>query len=234
MTATSSSSPSPPPDTPREPGRFRLLGTVVRAIAMLACAALVALLVYGLVARSPDTTVDDSLANHQAPQAPAFTLAVLQRGHLGPKLAPATARALADGRLSLNELRGRRVVLNFWASWCIPCREEAPLLERTWRRARRDGVLFLGLDMQDVTEDARGFLRHFRIDYLNIRDPTNTVAHRYGVTGVPETFFITPTGRIVSHVIGVATAADLRDGIDATATGRPISARRAGAQGATR
>lgn len=234
MTTASSPTPPGPSAAPPESGGLGFIRSAVRFAALLACAGLMGLLVYGVAARSPDTTVDDSLANARAPSAPGFTLAVLHRGDLGPQLTPSAGRALADGRVSLQELRGQRVVLNFWASWCIPCREEAPLLERTWRNARREGVLFVGLDMQDVTADARDFLRHFRIDYLNVRDPSNTVARRYGVTGLPETFFITPDGRIVSHVIGVSTPTDLRDGIDATATGRPITARRAGAQGATK
>lgn len=200
----------------------------------LACAALVGLLLYGVIARSPNTTIDDSLSRGRAPLAPDFTLAVLQRGTLGPALTRSLRPALADGKLSLRELRGQRVVLNFWASWCPPCRQEAPLLERTWRAARRQGVLFVGLDMQDITQDARDFMREFRIDYLNIRDPSNPIALRYGVTGLPETYFITPSGRVVSHVIGVSTANDLRAGIAATATGRPVGARRAGAQRPTR
>jgi cytochrome c biogenesis protein CcmG/thiol:disulfide interchange protein DsbE len=160
---------------------------------------------------------------------------VLQRGDLGPQLAPRLRGALADGRLSLTELRGVPIVLNFWASWCVPCRQEAPLLQRTWgAQARPRGVLFLGLDMQDLTDDARSFLREFHIDYLNIRDPSNTVARRYGLTGIPETYFISPRGRVVGHVIGVSSPAQLRAGIAAAVTGTPTSRRKGGAQRSTR
>lgn len=190
----------------------------------------VALLAYGLLTGAPTAGIDDNLAQARAVPAPAFSLAVLQRGDLGPQLGPRLARALADGKLSLRELRGTPVVLNFWASWCIPCREEAPLLQRTWReQARPREVLFLGLDMQDVAGDARDFMRTFDISYLNIRDPGNGVARRYGVTGIPTTFFLTARGKIVGHVLGVANPTQLSDGIAAALSGRVLGARRGGA-----
>jgi cytochrome c biogenesis protein CcmG/thiol:disulfide interchange protein DsbE len=188
------------------------------------------LLVYGVLSKAPDTSIDDSLARAQPVPAPGFELAVLQRGRLGPVLEPRLRPALADGRVALDELRGTPVVLNFWASWCIPCREEAPLLQRTWREARPRGVLFLGLDMQDVTDDARDFLREFGIDYLNIRDPSNPVARSYNVTGVPETFFISRTGQIVGHVVGVVSPAQLRAGVEAAMAGRTVGAQQGGEQ----
>jgi cytochrome c biogenesis protein CcmG, thiol:disulfide interchange protein DsbE len=224
--------PAAKPPQGRGAGLVRL---AIRALGLAAAALLIALLVYGLIAKSPDTTIDDRLAKAHAVPAPSFRLAVLQRGALGPALARKTAPALADGHVALRELRGTPVVLNFWASWCVPCRQEAPLLERTWRQqARPRGVLFLGLDMQDITTDARDFMHEFGIDYLNIRDPSNDVARSYGVTGVPETFFISSTGAIVGHVIGVTSPTQLRDGIAAALDGRPQAARRGGAQGATR
>lgn len=230
--------PSPPTnrtaDRPAFPGRDARLRWSVRVVVALACAAVVALLVYGLIARSPDTAIDDSLARGRAPVAPGFTLAVLDRGALGQRLDAALRPTLADGSVSLRELRGHRIVVNFWASWCAPCRQEAPLLQRSWMTARRDGVLFIGLDMQDLSPDARGFLTRYGTDYLTIRDPGNTAARSYGVTGVPETFFVSARGRVVNHVIGVATPDDLRAGIAATATGRPVRARRDGPQGRTR
>jgi cytochrome c biogenesis protein CcmG/thiol:disulfide interchange protein DsbE len=120
------------------------------------------------------------------------------------------------------------VVLNFWASWCIPCREEAPTLERAWRRARAAGILFLGLNMQDFPEDARAFMREFDNTYLNVRDQSNGVARDWGVTGIPETFFITARGRVVGHVIGVVSAAQLRHGIESARRGRPLGSLKGG------
>ena len=152
---------------------------------------------------------------------------MLQRGSLGPVLGPRLALGLGAGRLGPRELRGVPFVLDLWASWCDPCRPEAPLLERTWQAAARPrGVLFGGLDMQDITSDGLRFLRTFGIDYLNVRDPTNDVARSFGSTGVPETFFIDRRERVVGHVSGVTDSAQLRDGITAAVERQVVAARR--------
>ncbi len=136
---------------------------------------------------------------------------------------------------SLSDYEGRPVVLNFWASWCGPCRDEAPLLERAWRtQARPTGVLMLGLTMQDVTGDARAFLREFDVTYPNVRDPTNETARRYGVTGLPETFFISAAGQIVGHVVGVISDRQLTQGIAAARRGVVLGARSGGDSRPTR
>ena len=222
----------PDPSPTRRPrslwGRTRIAATFVFVGAVLA------LLFYGLTTASPDTTIDDALANARAVPAPAYDLAVLREGALGSRLSGALRPTLTDDRVSDRELRGRPYVLNFWASWCVPCREEAPRLERSWRQERRNDMLFVGLDMQDITGDAERFMDTFDVDYLNIRDPNNDVARRYGVTGVPETFFISANGEVVGHVIGVATAAQLDAGIAAARAGRPQPAREGGARKPTR
>ena len=218
-----------------QPERRGPLRSLIRVAAVAAPMLLIALLIYGVVAKSPNTGIDDSLARQRPAPAPGFTLAVLQRGRLGADLGRRIGPALADGRVSLAELSGTPIVLNFWASWCIPCRDEAPLLQSTWRQlGRPNGVLFLGLNMQDVTDDARGFMREFDVDFLNIRDPSNAVARGYGVSGLPETYFISPRGNVVGHVIGVATAAQLRRGIAAAQRGQLFGALRGGAQKPTR
>ena len=204
------------------------------AIGLLTAVGLIGLLVYGVVARNPNTTIDDSLAANRPIAAPSYRLAVLRHGSLGRRLERTLGPALADGKISPAELRGTPYVLNIWASWCLPCRDEAPELVREWRRVRAGGVLFVGLDMQDGFEDARAFMNHFGINYLNIRDPTNETAHRYGATGVPETFFISARGDIVNHVIGVVTPTQLRSGIAAARAGRPEAARQGGEQRPTR
>ena len=197
-------------------------GVALRALTLGLIAAFVALLVYGLVVKVPDPGIDDRLGRGQAAPAPGFELSVLQRGSLGPVLERRLGPALADGRLGAAELRGTPVVLNFWASWCDPCRDEAPLLEGTWRRARAGGVTFVGLNMQDLTGDARGFMREFAVSYVNVRDQSDAVARKWGVTGIPETFFLAGDGRIVGHVVGIVSADQLRDGIEAARAGRPL------------
>lgn len=210
------------------------MGAVGRVAVITALALFAALLAYGLATNAPDGSVDESLAEARPASAPPFTLPVLQTGSLGPRLTETVRPALADGRVDLGELRGTPVVLNFWASWCVPCRTEAPRLERTWKQARRRGVLFVGLNMQDLTDDARAFMREFRVSYLNVRDKSNGVAREWGVTGLPETFFITARGKVVGHVIGEISPEQLRDGIRASRSGRVVGARDGGDRRSTR
>ena len=230
--ATPPSGPAPEPEQlPRPASRGRL---VIPVLCSVIAVGLIALLGYGLVARAPDTRIDDSLARSTAVPAPAYRLAVLRAGRLGALLARRVAPALADGFVSPAELVGTPYVLNIWASWCVPCRTEAPELVRAWKRSRPTGVLFVGLDMQDTTEDAGRFLDAFGVDYLNIRDPTNDTSRRYGASGIPETFFISARGEIVNHVIGAITPAQLQTGITAAVDGRPRAASLGGDQRSTR
>jgi cytochrome c biogenesis protein CcmG, thiol:disulfide interchange protein DsbE len=129
---------------------------------------------------------------------------------------------------------GSPVVLNFWASWCPPCRSEAPLLERTWRCLRAQGVVLLGLNMQDLTGDARDFMREFGVSYPNVRDRSDGVAIDWGVAALPETFFIDARGRVVGHVIGAVSDSQLRAGISAARSGKPVGARSGGDRRPTR
>lgn len=121
---------------------------------------------------------------------------------IGRPAPPFTVR-LTDGReVSLADLRGKAVFLNFWASWCPPCRAEARDLEASWRRHERDGdVVFLGINMQDKEDAAREFLREFGVTYANGLDG-NRVAIGYGVWGIPETFFLDREGRITYKHVG--------------------------------
>jgi cytochrome c biogenesis protein CcmG, thiol:disulfide interchange protein DsbE len=182
-------------------------------------AAFVALLVYGLQSKGTDDRIDEALASGRAATAPAFSLEVLERGTLPRRMERSLGRGLADGRLSLAELRGVPVVLNLWASWCSPCREEAGRLEDGWRAFGPRGVLFLGLDIQDVHDDGRAFIRKHGATYPSVREPGREVANSYGATGIPETYFIDPRGRVVAHVIGVVSDRQLADGAAAAAKG---------------
>jgi cytochrome c biogenesis protein CcmG, thiol:disulfide interchange protein DsbE len=218
----------------REQPRRSTLRYAARLAALGVVALFVALLAYGLMSKPADRTIDSSLADAEAPPAPAFALEVLQDGAPGQRLERLLRPAVADGELALAELRGSPVVLNFWASWCPPCREEAPRLERTWRTNRARGVVVLGLDMQDLTGDARAFIREFGISYPNVRDPGDDVARDWGVTGLPETFFISARGRVVAHVIGAISNGQLEAGIMAAARGRPAGVLQGGDRRSTR
>jgi cytochrome c biogenesis protein CcmG/thiol:disulfide interchange protein DsbE len=180
----------------------------------------VALLIYGIASKGPDDRIDSTLAKGQAPDAPAFTLEVLERGTLPPRLKRPLGRALSDGRVSISELRGTPVVLNLWASWCTPCKQESPRLRAGWERLGRQGVAFLGLNIQDLRGDARDFSKENGLTYPSVRDARRGVADSYGATGIPETFFVDADGRVVGHVIGVVSEQQLEAGVLAARTGR--------------
>ncbi|MGH7396711.1 MAG: TlpA family protein disulfide reductase [Candidatus Rokuibacteriota bacterium] len=121
------------------------------------------------------------------------------------KPAPTFSLTLFDGTvLRLEDLRGKVVFLNFWASWCPPCRAEARLLEAAWRGRRGQGVVFVGINIQDKEEAARRFLEEFDVTYPNGMDPGSKIAIDYGVWGLPETFIIDREGRVTyKHVGGI-------------------------------
>jgi cytochrome c biogenesis protein CcmG/thiol:disulfide interchange protein DsbE len=126
---------------------------------------------------------------------------------------PAPAFALprmTDGStMTLGEVRGRVVVLNFWASWCVPCRDEAPALEAVWRRYRDAGVTVLGVNIQDRPAAARQFVATTRATYPNVIDGPGAASIAYGIYGVPETFVIDRDGRIRVRHVGAITAETL-------------------------
>lgn len=222
-------------DDPPAPARRTRRRWLAPALIAAAAVALLALLAYGVMAQSPNSSIDDALSRGESAPAPGFRLAVLSRGSLGGRFAPTVSQALGRRWLSLRALRGTPVVLNIWASWCLPCQQEAPTLERAWRsQARARGVLFVGLDMQDAPIYAQQFIRRYAIDYPNIRDPGDDVPRAYGVTGVPETFFITARGRIVGHIIGVSDRQQLAGGIRAALTGTVAGTTAGGPQRAFR
>jgi cytochrome c biogenesis protein CcmG/thiol:disulfide interchange protein DsbE len=209
-----------PPASDRASGRLRR--NAPRLLAIAGVVLFLGLLAYGVTTKGESTRVDESLASGQAPLAPSFDLPLLESGDLPAPLARDLAPAFRDGQLALSELDGTPFVLNFWASWCIPCREEAPTLQQGWQRLGPKGVLFLGLNMQDLTDDARGFLDEFGITYPTIREPSNEIARAYGATGIPETYFVSPEGRVVGHAIGVVSRRQLAYGALSAKRGRVL------------
>ena len=171
------------------------LGAQVAAVAVVA--ALLGLLAWKVA--QGDSEVASELRRGGAPQAPAFTLERLD----------------GNGELSLAALRGKTVVLNFWASWCGPCRDEMPLLEQGSKRWKGKNVVFVGVDARDVRSDARSFLERYGVTYPNVYDGKGSLIGRYGVTAFPETYFIDAAGKVRWRIAGaVEDASDLDEGIE--------------------
>ena len=169
-----------------------------QALALALVVGLFGLLVWK-VARQ-DENAAHKLGRGETPAAPGFRLDRLDKA----------------GKLSLAAYRGRPVVLNFWASWCIPCKQEAPVLESVWQRYRREGLVVVGVDINDVRGEARRFARRNKMSYPLVYDGPGRTTTQYGLTGVPETFFVARSGKLVCERLqaGVHLEAN-RDRFDA-------------------
>jgi cytochrome c biogenesis protein CcmG/thiol:disulfide interchange protein DsbE len=123
-------------------------------------------------------------------------------------------RLTGDGKLSLASLRGKVVVVNWWQSSCVPCRQEAKTVVKAANAWAAKGVVFLGVNAQDLKGPARAYLKRYGITYPNVRDALGSNWPKWGVDGVPETFFVDRRGRVVPpHIVGPATRATLDEGI---------------------
>ena len=118
------------------------------------------------------------------------------------------ARLDEDGVLTDEDLAGEALVINFWASWCIPCKEEAKLLQDTYEEYRDDGVVFLGVNIKDSAVGAREFIEEYGITYPVVSDPGEDLARELGVKGIPETFFVDAEGLFVGTAAGQRQAQD--------------------------
>jgi cytochrome c biogenesis protein CcmG/thiol:disulfide interchange protein DsbE len=142
-------------------------------------------------------------------------LARAQRGQVQSGLAPDfTLTTFDNQQVSLKDLRGKVVVLNFWASWCTPCRVEAKYLEQTWRKYKDQGVVFIGVDYVDTEPNALAYLKEFDITYLNGPDLGTRISQAYGIKGVPETFYIAKSGELRGLKIGPLVAPELEEKIE--------------------
>ena len=134
---------------------------------------------------------------------------------VGRAAAPFVLTTFEGKPVSLEGLRGQVVVLNFWASWCVPaCYEEAPVLEAGWRAYRERGLVVLGVDIQDTEPAARRFIQQLGLTFPNAPDPQGRVSIDYGVYGVPETFVIDRRGMIRLKHVGAVTEPILREAVE--------------------
>jgi cytochrome c biogenesis protein CcmG, thiol:disulfide interchange protein DsbE len=158
--------------------RFRASWAVI-----LTAALLVGLLAYGVASKRTDTSIDDATAAGRRIDAPTARLPVLGRG----------------GESSLADYKGKVVVLNFWASWCKPCTEELPLLEKTHKAIAGQNATVLGANYQDLSASALKFVRRFKLTYPSLRDRDGQFADKYGSRAFPETFVIDRRGKIAAQ-----------------------------------
>lgn len=193
-----------PPDTPKQ--QRSAFGLAIQAATMIFVGGLFGLLVYRLVVSGRGSAVVAAVREGKKPKAPSFDLKVIwQRPDTWPTRYADVATA---DRLSTDDLRGIPVVMNFWASWCIPCKREAPRFVGS-ATANKGKVLFLGVDVQDFPSDARKFLRRYKVTYPSVRDGTRSTYEKYGLSGVPETYYLDEHGRLVAHTIGEVSTDEL-------------------------
>jgi cytochrome c biogenesis protein CcmG/thiol:disulfide interchange protein DsbE len=173
---------------------------ILQAAAVLVVAALVALLGWQVAKQEEGRGLAAALERGERPPAPQLEFEQLE----------------GEGTIRLADYRGKAVVLNFWASWCEPCKKEAPLLQEAWERYRADGLVVLGIDAQDFRSDARAFVERYGLTYPIAYDGNGASLGRFGNTGFPETWFMGRDGRLVGeHIVGEFDRAQLEENVRA-------------------
>ncbi len=136
----------------------------------------------------------------------AFGLRLRAEAQPSSGLAPDFTLKTFDGQsVRLSQFRSQVVVINFWASWCVPCRDEAQFLEKTWRAYKDRGAVFVGVDWSDPEPDARKYVKEFNLTYLNGPDLGTTIGPLYRIRGVPETYLVDKNGNLRGNSLGPIT-----------------------------
>jgi cytochrome c biogenesis protein CcmG/thiol:disulfide interchange protein DsbE len=156
-------------------------------VALAGVLALLALLAYGIAENGTSQSIDSQLAAGKRPAAPNVSLPKLDGG----------------GSVPLSSYRGKVVVLNFWASWCPPCKQEAPILSRWQKRLTPAGGTIVGVDVLDVSSDAERFIADHGLDFPHLRDQDGSRLKSFEVVGYPETIVLDRKGRIAATSRGV-------------------------------
>ena len=133
--------------------------------------------------------------------------------------------SLAGGRVRSSELVGRPFVVNCWASWCVPCRSEAPALEAFWQASQDRGVGMVGIVYNDSPSAAQEFRARFGLSFPQVMDPEGRVALDFGVFGVPETFVVDERGMIMAKLVGAVAPGTLEGVLDRILAGQTFTAR---------
>jgi cytochrome c biogenesis protein CcmG/thiol:disulfide interchange protein DsbE len=187
----------------------------LQGLALVVVAALLGLLIWRVAHQSSGDRLVKNIAAGKKPSAPDFRLRPIWKNATG-----ATGRlraAIRRGDVTVEDLRGRTTVVNVFASWCVPCKDEAPVLAGAARRyAGR--VQFVAFDYQDFDGDGRSFLERYGNDFAALHDGDGHVAQRWGATGVPETYVLDASGRLVAHQALPVTAPELERLIAAAST----------------